>query len=365
MAKKIDENDFWYIADNVVTKAGVFPYMGKEISPELKENEVYYVYRPEEELNSLETLESLKLLPFINDHEMLGENFTPAEEKGVDGVIGDNVYYKDGKVYADLKIFSESMKNDIESGKKELSLGYLCNYELTSGEFDGCKYDAVQKNIRGNHIALVAEGRTGPEARVMDRNVTFDTIEELRDSFAKNDQDYGFENDFEKIEDIIAQAVNAAVRENDEFEGGVDEKENVLRQILQKIKIADDDNETPTEDEEGEDFDLDDIDSMKVANDTIDAIPQQVMMAISERDNLAKDIIPYVGTFDYSSMTSAAVAKYACGKLGLSAKQGFERAALDGYIKGAGRNESITYSLKPNFITNDDVAFNEYITKGS
>ena len=45
-----DENGFLVIKDNKIAKAGVFEYLGREISDSLIETEIYKVYRPWEEL---------------------------------------------------------------------------------------------------------------------------------------------------------------------------------------------------------------------------------------------------------------------------------------------------------------------------
>ena len=58
--KIVDVNDFWLIPDNPMTKIGVFPYLGRQISPELEPDRIYQVLRPKEELTRPETLESLK-----------------------------------------------------------------------------------------------------------------------------------------------------------------------------------------------------------------------------------------------------------------------------------------------------------------
>ena len=50
--KQVDHNDFWYIKDNPLSKVGVFPYLGKQISSELEPDKIYQVYRPAEELLS-------------------------------------------------------------------------------------------------------------------------------------------------------------------------------------------------------------------------------------------------------------------------------------------------------------------------
>lgn len=166
MAKQVDYNDFWYIQHNPITKAGVFPYLGKQIDPSLEPDKVYMVLRPADEIEKAK--DTFKLIPLVDEHTMLGAEFTPAEKKGVHGVLGEEITAKDGTVYADVKIFSEYLKDAIENGKKELSLGYFCKYDLTPGEYNGVHYDAVQRDLRGNHIALVDNGRMGHDVRVMD-----------------------------------------------------------------------------------------------------------------------------------------------------------------------------------------------------
>ena len=175
MAKIVDENGFWLIKSNPITKEGVFPYLGRTISPQLEPDKIYSVYRSFDELSAPETLKSFDGVPFINDHEMLGQGFTPYDKRQAAGVLMNPVA-ESGVVRGDLKIFSESLKDAISGGKKELSLGYKCDYALCSGEWNGQKYDAVQRNIRGNHIALVTKGRMGSDVRVYD-GFTFDAVD--------------------------------------------------------------------------------------------------------------------------------------------------------------------------------------------
>src|SRR5690606_28507268 len=50
----------------------------------------------------------------------------------------------------------------IESGeRKEISLGYKCQLDPTPGTWNGESYDAVQKNIVVNHVALGPKGWGG------------------------------------------------------------------------------------------------------------------------------------------------------------------------------------------------------------
>lgn len=189
--KQVDHNQFWLIKDNPITKAGVFPYFGRQISPSLEPDKIYQVYRPAGEIKK--AADTFKLVPLVDDHTMLGPGFTPAEEKGVHGVLGEDIEEKDGTLYADVKIFSEQLKKEIQDGKKELSLGYFCRYDLTPGQYNGMHYDAVQKDLKGNHIALVDNGRMGHEVRVMDRALVCDAMDIVGDF--KVEEEHMYNND--------------------------------------------------------------------------------------------------------------------------------------------------------------------------
>ena len=155
--RQFDFNGWMYVDDNPITKEGVFPYLGKEIgAPE--SDRIYYVYRPAEELQKQETIDSFKLLPFIDDHEMLGKDATPAEKKGVAGMIGESVKFEAPYLKGNLKILANRVLDKINSGKIELSAGYYSTYDFESGVFNEQRYDAVQRNIRANHLALVDKG---------------------------------------------------------------------------------------------------------------------------------------------------------------------------------------------------------------
>jgi hypothetical protein len=168
MGKVIDKNDFWFIEKNPITKVGVYPYLGKQISQDCEPNKIYYVLRPKEELFRKETLDSLRLIPLIDGHTMIGKDFTAPEKKGIDGTLGDNVSHDTDTIYNDLKIISNKMKDEIKNGKKELSLGYFCRYDKQPGIYKGQRYDYVQRDIIANHLALVDKGRMGADVRVYD-----------------------------------------------------------------------------------------------------------------------------------------------------------------------------------------------------
>lgn len=176
---RIEDVNGWYeVKGNPISKVGVYPYLGSQIPGAEDPTKIYHVYRPAEELADPETLESFRLLPWIDDHAMLGEAFTPAERKGVHGVIGEDVYFDAPYLRANIKVFSSSMASKIGGGKIELSPGYRCTYSKERGTFEGQAYDYVQRDIRGNHLALVDKGRTGPDVSVLDHlSITIDAAD--------------------------------------------------------------------------------------------------------------------------------------------------------------------------------------------
>ena len=169
--KELDKSKFWIIRDNPIIKTGVFPYLGRQISPDLNPTQIYNVLRPEDELFKEKTIESFNMLPITIGHALLGskdEGLTPPEEKGIEGTTGEHAKRTGDKMTNTIKLYSERIKDEINNGKKELSAGYFCDFMPESGTYQGRHYDYVQRNIDGNHIALVEKGRNGSDVRVMD-----------------------------------------------------------------------------------------------------------------------------------------------------------------------------------------------------
>ena len=63
----------------------------------------------------------------------------------------------------DLFIKDAGLISKVEGGQREVSCGYACDYEPLEGEG---KY--TQKNIRGNHVAVVPNGRAGSQIAIRD-----------------------------------------------------------------------------------------------------------------------------------------------------------------------------------------------------
>jgi hypothetical protein len=75
------------------------------------------------------------------------------------GFAGESVKKDGDYVLAKLTITDSKSIEALKSGKrKEISLGYACELEEVPGEFQGQRYDAIQRNIVVNHIALGPSG---------------------------------------------------------------------------------------------------------------------------------------------------------------------------------------------------------------
>ena len=188
--RRMDWNGFMEVRDNPISKEGVFPYLGSEIPGAPNPEQIYYVYRPAEELARQETIDSFKLMPFIDEHEVLGVGGMPAERKGIQGTIGEQVYFDPPYLRGNIKIHSSAAQSLIKAGKVELSPCYGCDWSAEVGTFEGKPYQYVQRNIMGNHLALVEEGRTGPDVAVQDhRKFTLDSAELLPMALAPEDME--------------------------------------------------------------------------------------------------------------------------------------------------------------------------------
>lgn len=162
------------IADGLLTRAGVFVYRdhaGKE----------FREWRPESEVFRSESLSTFAQVPITDDH--------PAENLSADnarvhavGATGESIVRDGIHVRASVMVFDAATIAKMDAGKTALSCGYEADVEITPGTSpEGERYDAIQRNIRGNHVAIVDVARAGSQARVrMDAMVQIPTPPEER-----------------------------------------------------------------------------------------------------------------------------------------------------------------------------------------
>lgn len=151
-------------------RAGIYDYLGKEIDPEgntFTADQVVKVYRSEAEVFAQDSVASFLMKPVTNDHP--SQPVTAANWRDyAKGVVGKAL--RDGEYLAfDIVLMDKATIADVEAGKRELSNGYASLIDFTPGQTDsGEHFDAIQKEIRGNHVAVVDKGRAGPLCRIGD-----------------------------------------------------------------------------------------------------------------------------------------------------------------------------------------------------
>lgn len=154
---------YLYCLNVPIARSGTQQYQQDELGQ--SGERLITVYRPEEEVFSKETMSSFEGMPVTNDHPDTEEGVTVDNVSYLEKGHAQNVRRGTGKdrdlLIADLLIKDRQTIQDILDGKREISCGY--NYELC--EEDG-KY--VQRQIRGNHIAIVDRGRAGHRVCIKD-----------------------------------------------------------------------------------------------------------------------------------------------------------------------------------------------------
>lgn len=153
-------------------RAGVYEYLGREVDPQgakFAADQVVNVYRPADEVFDATSLASFVAKPITDDHPTKPVNAGNWRDHARGTVFGA---VKDGDfVGFDLAFMDGALIDAIDKGKRELSNGYACDISFEDGTApDGTAYQAVQRNIRGNHVAVVRRGRAGSDCRVSDAN---------------------------------------------------------------------------------------------------------------------------------------------------------------------------------------------------
>ena len=152
-------DDGYLVADAKCARTGVQRYLGIEVNrPDL---EFVDVLRPESEVFNDEAMKSFAHRPVTNDHPSEPVNSENWKEVAV-GQTSDEIRRDQKYLRVPLMIADKSTIDQVQSGKRELSSGYTCDLEFEAGvTSEGVTYDAIQKNIRANHVAIVSRGRAG------------------------------------------------------------------------------------------------------------------------------------------------------------------------------------------------------------
>ncbi|OMQ49932.1 DUF2213 domain-containing protein [Burkholderia pseudomallei] len=170
--RSFDKDGRMRVSISRISKADVNPYWGREIvggdELGLDPDRVYNVLRPPEELEKAAA--TFNTLPILLVHKHVSAD-DPKNELII-GTTGSNAAFDGQYLTNDLAIWDGEYIEKIKSEEqRELSSSYRYKPVIKSGTYNGAQYDIVMTEIIGNHVALVVEGRAGPEVTVADSQI--------------------------------------------------------------------------------------------------------------------------------------------------------------------------------------------------
>lgn len=257
--RHFDDNGFLIIENNPIAKSGIFEYFLSEIDPELvtngKEDKIVKVYRPFEEL--VKAKDGFKNLAITLEHQWVDKEETPE----LVGSVGTTIKESEPYLIADmLTIYNKKAIEAIEKNiNSELSPGYTCDFQCVfvkeAGDIEGEAYDYKQTDISFNHLALVDNGRSGKDLRILDEQKN---KEKKGDFMKKNSFTERLKKITKKIvkdeeidkRDLIREVLALASKPDSDFDGGENEKFDTILKLAEKIAY------NKTEDEEVDKRDL-------------------------------------------------------------------------------------------------------------
>ena len=159
--------DGYAVAEVRAARIGIQQYDGREVGrPDLT---VVNVYRPPESVFAADSMASYGFKPVTINHPAEGVTADSWKDLAV-GVVGGDVVRDGGFVKVPLALMDAKAIKAVQDGTREISMGYVCDLHFVDGVTpEGEPYQAIQKDIRINHLALVPKGRAGPHCRVGDR----------------------------------------------------------------------------------------------------------------------------------------------------------------------------------------------------
>lgn len=239
-----------------ITKGAVLQYYGHEIGlTDSRANRLVDVNRTIEELSKPDTLKSINGMPITITHpDKKSVDASDWKNKTVGHVQNPRVEgnYIVCDAYVQDASAIELLKNkDI----RELSVGYEpADIQEENGRF-------YHKNIRVNHIAIVAEGRAGSDCRLNDskpkiganlmskKNKLLALIDSFRKRLNDAEGELSREEINKQIDELMAQLKEVQDKEDEESKAKADELQKQIDELKAKLETLNDEEPTTGEDD--------------------------------------------------------------------------------------------------------------------
>ena len=163
-----------------LTKAGVYQYL-------YSDGRLVKEAKLPEEIFSQATIDSANGAVITDNHPDINQDSGLVNSSNYSKLVKGNVFNvkQDGLFLSGLeKVFDSDLQKRILSGEQiQVSIGFEQKTDWTSGEYNGEKYDCIQRDIRINHIAHVEKGRAGEECRtILDSNKDYAIMQEANNT---------------------------------------------------------------------------------------------------------------------------------------------------------------------------------------
>lgn len=166
--KSLTPEGFLVCYDVPIARVGEMIYGAGEVPVDAGFDGIVKIQRTDEDVFRPETIASFEGKPVTLDHP---EDFVTPQSwgelaKGIAQNVRRGSGVDQGLLLADLLITDETAIQEVNDGLREVSCGYEADYEQTEPG------KGFQRNIIGNHIALVERGRCGPRCAIGDKETT-------------------------------------------------------------------------------------------------------------------------------------------------------------------------------------------------
>ncbi len=158
---------FLLCKDVPIARTGQMAYGEGEVPVEARPDGLIIISRDPEEVFRPETMASFEGKPVTLGHpdEFVGPESWNSLSHGTVSNVRRGTGIEDDFLFADLLITSKQAIDEVQQGLREVSCGYEADYEqMEPGR-------GVQRNIVGNHVALVERGRCGPRCAIGDEDM--------------------------------------------------------------------------------------------------------------------------------------------------------------------------------------------------
>lgn len=334
--RSFDKDGRLHIEVTPISKANICPYYGREIpnskSLGLQPDKVYYLLRDPKELAKAAT--TFNNIPLLNEH--IPVTAADPQKMAVVGSTGtdaefDGTYLKNSLVVWD----ADSIAGIETDEKKELSSAYRYVADMTPGVHEGQPYDGVMRDIVGNHVALVIEGRAGSDVVVGDSlSLELKEMAKAKQLAAALKPFLAQDADLEEVEKAVKKNLELEEEEKEERD---DKKDKAMDEDKDESKKEDkkaEDEESDKKDKKAEDED-DEGKEDKAAMDAalIRKAEENVMGRIRQANEARECVRALVGDVNLVAMDSAEdIYRFALDSVGANHK-GVHPSALKSMVE--------------------------------